>query len=376
MGFPECRTSLNSYLVAVAFSSSPVRPRRLLAKTEQAGHKKLSAPTVESLPAQPSKRKRQVSDADDAQLSVPRPPKKTRNTANDDDESIPSEITESQVLRPRRTAATRATRRYGGKKRQTSSPAPSCPSDTDYDEIPGGSSSPQDRKIFARTGNSPQNIVSTRVKIEKVPKSEAGVLPKQRKKRITETKTTVKGDPDDAEPTKNEVSRKPLRRSPRKLQKAQKAGQNVILPVSVGKGNRTQPPPVIVKDADDASVVEVPTPAEPPATTKKSNKAPWLMSTKLEQQSKGIVISKVNGNFDVASTSLKSNERTKEGPGNQNSPPSKPPSQSGHEEQSATAPTEKSVPQRDVTHEVPHQVYSSGFALSYLSTAFSCRSHF
>ncbi|OSX62709.1 hypothetical protein POSPLADRAFT_1100753, partial [Postia placenta MAD-698-R-SB12] len=68
--------------------------------------------------------------------------------------AIPSERTESQVLRPRETAATRATKRYRGKKDRSSSPTVAA-QQVDYDELPGtvsvqGTSSPLFGKAICR----------------------------------------------------------------------------------------------------------------------------------------------------------------------------------------------------------------------------------
>lgn len=59
---------------------------------------------------------------------------------------MPPENTESQVLRPRRTAATRATKHYRGKKNKSSSPVPSDPPSVDYDEVPDVLQ-PSDREV-------------------------------------------------------------------------------------------------------------------------------------------------------------------------------------------------------------------------------------
>lgn len=68
--------------------------------------------------------------------------------------AIPSERTDSQVLRPRETAATRATKRYRGKKDRSSSPTVAA-QQIDYDELPGtvsvqGTSSPLFGKAICR----------------------------------------------------------------------------------------------------------------------------------------------------------------------------------------------------------------------------------
>lgn len=67
----------------------------------------------------------------------PRPPKRHRGAEGPDNTvGILPETTESQVLRPRVTAATRATKKYRGKKGRTSSPLPTSPTAVDYDELP------------------------------------------------------------------------------------------------------------------------------------------------------------------------------------------------------------------------------------------------
>lgn len=69
-------------------------------------------------------------------LSLSRPVKRVKSTNNAAEEGIQPETTESQVLKPRTTAAVRSTKRYRTKKGRTSSPLESNPERTDYDQIP------------------------------------------------------------------------------------------------------------------------------------------------------------------------------------------------------------------------------------------------
>ncbi|KZT02012.1 uncharacterized protein LAESUDRAFT_815615 [Laetiporus sulphureus 93-53] len=77
-----------------------------------------------------------VSNSDQIELQPPRG-KRPRKSDAELTPAVPPERTESQVLRPRATAATRAKKKYRGRKDRTSSPA-SALNQIDYDELPNG----------------------------------------------------------------------------------------------------------------------------------------------------------------------------------------------------------------------------------------------
>lgn len=146
--------------------------------------KKGQQPTdsVKGSPQQAPKRKRGLSDSDAPDLSSPttRASKRARNMKPDSGNNpVPSELTGSQVLRPRRTAATRATKRYRGRKNKSSSPAPSGSPGVDFDEIPGDSASmqpseqamalPEDPKPVARIGRQPRKTRTTAKARKEIP---------------------------------------------------------------------------------------------------------------------------------------------------------------------------------------------------------------
>ncbi|KAI0957280.1 hypothetical protein AcW1_005724 [Taiwanofungus camphoratus] len=156
----------------VHYSSSPVTAVKNKHKSVKANLRKKDCTAPDDLKkashVSASKRKRLLVKQSKEDLDILADPdieyrhskRPRRTTANHNPEpAIPSERTESQVLRPRATAATRATKKYRGKKEQPSSLADIVSKKIDYDELP--TSSP---RTGTRNGLLPSHEARTRVR--------------------------------------------------------------------------------------------------------------------------------------------------------------------------------------------------------------------
>ncbi|KAH9933688.1 hypothetical protein B0H21DRAFT_825760 [Amylocystis lapponica] len=283
--------------------SSPVPVVKIERKSIKARMRKKDEPlsgTAKTTPRREAKTiKRKRTDDDEPRESIEMPNMETRSTkkprtTTDDlpnaDRAIPSERTESQVLRPRATAATRATKRYRAKKDRTSSPIPGS-AGVDYDVLPGPPTT---------TSRAPSSPPSTRRTEKPAKKATTAADPPAvlRRTRAGATLTNKENKPATVETSKPKVEPKPRPLPKQKTpivadeveekQEMPKTLPDMLQPITSSPAGHVASAVAAKKAADTTEILSItkgkrskgksaekPQPLTLPSSARKSNQAPW-----------------------------------------------------------------------------------------------------